>query len=33
MSQLREYLEKPPSETPRMLGIDYDQLIELITNA
>jgi hypothetical protein len=33
MSQLREYLEKHPSETQRMLGIDYDQLIELITNA
>lgn len=33
MSQLREYLEKHPSETQRMLGIDYDQLIELITHA
>ncbi|MGB8689612.1 MAG: transposase family protein [Microcoleus sp.] len=33
MSQLREYIEKHPSETQRMLGIDYDQLIQLITNA
>ncbi|MEG4964579.1 MULTISPECIES: transposase family protein [unclassified Microcoleus] len=33
MSQLREYIEKHPSETQRLLGIDYDQLIELITNA
>jgi hypothetical protein len=33
MSQLREYLEKHPSETQRLLGIDYDQLIELITYA
>src|SRR4028118_1800975 len=33
MSQLREYLEKHPSETQRMLGIDYDQLIGLITHA
>ncbi|TAE13764.1 MAG: hypothetical protein EAZ94_09175 [Oscillatoriales cyanobacterium] len=33
MSQLREYLEKHPSETQRMLGIDSDQLIQLITNA
>jgi hypothetical protein len=33
MSYLREYIEKPPSETQKLLGIDYDQLIELITNA
>ncbi|MDP8933393.1 MAG: IS5/IS1182 family transposase, partial [Cyanobacteriota bacterium] len=33
MSRLREYLEKHPSETQRMLGIDYDQLIQLLTNA
>jgi hypothetical protein len=33
MSQLREYIEKHPSETKRMLGIDYDQLIQLITHA
>jgi len=33
MSQLREYIEKHPSETQRMLGIDYDQLIQLITHA
>ena len=33
MSQLREYIEKHPSETQRLLGIDYGQLIELIINA
>ncbi|MEG4507974.1 transposase family protein [Microcoleus sp. F6_B4] len=33
MSKLREYLEKHPSETQRILGIDYEQLIELIINA
>ena len=33
MSQLREYLEKHPSETQRVLGIDYDQLRGLIINA
>ena len=33
MSQLREYLEKHPSETQRVLGIDYDQLMGLIINA
>jgi hypothetical protein len=33
MSHLREYIEQHPSETQRLLGIDYDQLIELITNA
>jgi hypothetical protein len=33
MSQLREYIEKHPSETQRVLGIDYDQLMELIINA
>ena len=33
MSQLREYIEKHPSETQRLLGMDYDQLIELITHA
>jgi hypothetical protein len=33
MSQLREYIEKHPSETQRLLGIDYDQLIKLIINA
>jgi len=33
MSQSREYIEKHPSETQRLLGRDYDQLIELITNA
>jgi hypothetical protein len=33
MSQLREYIEKHPSETQRLLGIDYDQLMGLITMA
>jgi hypothetical protein len=33
MSQLREYIEKNPSETQRLLGIDYDQLMRLIINA
>jgi hypothetical protein len=31
MSHLREYIEKHPSETQRLLGIDYDQLMGLIT--
>lgn len=29
MSQLREQIERHPSETTRLLGLDYDQLIEL----
>ena len=33
MSQLRDYLEKHPSETQRLLGMDYDQLTELIIRA
>jgi hypothetical protein len=33
MSQIREYIEKHPSETQRLLGIDYDKLIKLIINA
>jgi len=33
MSQLREYIEKHPSETQRLLGIDYDQLMGLIASA
>jgi hypothetical protein len=33
MSQLREYIEKHPSETQRLLGLDYDQLMGLIINA
>jgi hypothetical protein len=33
MSQLREHIERPPSETTRLLGVDYDQLIGLITHA
>lgn len=30
MSQLREYIEKHPSEAQRLVGVDYEQLIELI---
>lgn len=33
MSQLRDYLEKHRSETQRLLGMDYDQLTELIIRA
>jgi hypothetical protein len=33
MSQLREYIEKHPSENQRLLGLDYEQLIGLITHA
>ena len=33
LSQLREYIEKHPSQTQRLLGMDYDKLIELITHA
>lgn len=32
-SQLREHIERNPSETTRLLGLDYDQLIRLITHA
>jgi hypothetical protein len=32
-SQLREHIERNPSETTRLLGLDYDQLIGLITHA
>ncbi|GET39084.1 helix-turn-helix domain-containing protein [Microseira wollei] len=33
MSLLREYIEKHPSESQRLVGIDYEQLIELIVQA
>ena len=33
MSQLREHIERHPSETLRLLGLDYDQLIGLIAQA
>jgi hypothetical protein len=33
MSQLREHIERHPSETTRLLGLDYDELIGLITHA
>ncbi|GET42261.1 transposase family protein [Microseira wollei] len=33
MSQLREYIEKHPSETQRLVGLDYEQLLELIGQA
>jgi hypothetical protein len=29
MSQLWEHIEKHPSETTRLLGLDYDQLISI----
>jgi len=33
MIPIRDYLEKHPSETQRLLGMDYDQLTELIIRA
>ena len=30
MSQLQEYLDKPPSETQSLLGRNYEQLMNLI---
>lgn len=33
MSQLREYIEKHPSEAQRLVGLDYERLIELINQA
>lgn len=33
MSQLREYIEKHSSETQRLVGVGYAQLIELIKQA
>jgi Helix-turn-helix of DDE superfamily endonuclease len=33
MSQLREYIEKHPSETQRLVGLDYEQLAELMVQA
>lgn len=33
MSQIRLHIEKHPSETQRLLGFDYDQLMELINHA
>ena len=33
MSQLREYIETHPSEAQRLVGLDYDQLTELISQA
>ena len=33
ISQLREYIERHPSETTWLLCLDYDQLIKLITHA
>jgi hypothetical protein len=32
MSQLREHIERHPSETTRLLGLDYDPIIGLITH-
>ena len=33
MSQLREYIQKHPSEAQRLAGLDYAQLMELISQA
>ena len=33
MSQLREYIEKHPLETKRLVGLDYEQLVELMGQA
>ena len=33
MSQLRKYIEQHPSETQRLLGMDYNQLMELMVQA
>jgi hypothetical protein len=33
MSLLREYIEKHPSEAQRVVGLDYAQLMELISQA
>lgn len=33
MSQLREYIEKHPSETQRLVGLDYEPLMKLISHA
>ncbi|MEG3984669.1 hypothetical protein [Microcoleus sp. D3_18a_C4] len=33
MSQLREHIERHPSETTRLLGLNSDKLIGLITHA
>lgn len=33
MSQLREYIDKHPSEAQRLVGLNYDQLIELLGQA
>ena len=33
MSQLCEHIERHPSETTKLLGLDYDQLIGLITHS
>ena len=33
MSQLREYIETHPSEAQRLVGLDYDKLMSLISQA
>ena len=33
MSNLREYLDKNPQQAKRLLGMEYEQLIELIQAA
>lgn len=33
MSQLREYIAVHPSESQRLVGLDYEQLIKLVIQA
>jgi len=33
MSQLQEYIDKHPSETQRLVGMNYEQLMNLIVQA
>ena len=33
MSELREYIDKHPGETKRLVGLDHEQLISLIVEA
>jgi len=33
MSQIREYIDKYPSSSQRLLGMNYEQLMELISQA
>ena len=33
MSKLQEYIDKHPSETKRLVGMNYEQLMNLIVQA